>query len=1225
MALTGFSASDFLRQAAVVWPGGQPFLVSWWGWIESGYGGATANAYLIGEATGAHRRDTGVFGTEVRPFAEVVAASTGSANITALNGAGNEVWFNATGAWVANNLREVWIDGSAKVSNTTNIAANAPQVTNIGARTDVTPGAPAPWPANSGLAEMSVWDTTGFSTANRNSLAALLSAITGSGVALNANNINAQSGQPWTGALVAYWDMRELVDVGGGVFIVPDLSGNGHDLTVVGTLSLFDSHPPVASTITLLDESGAITFAGTQDTIEVPEVVSLLDQSGAITFAGNQDVIDLPVPSAEFYRETFTGPNGQNITDHTAESGHTYVLDSLGSGAMSIQANRLRSTSANTAYARAIGNGPGAPDGSYTIDFTLHRFSSVTQGRAGVFVTEDQDIESSLFVYWSDLNDRWECSTWTTPVDTNIDHAPAVGDNLYRAVIATGSPARIQLYVFDAGLNLYVLLLDSNAGGAGDKPSSPNTLGMFLRGNMGVSSGTHIAQAIAESPTPPTMDLPIFHDDFVGVDDDPPDSAKWPTVQVSAGSDASIQGDQLRLQTGGSGSVGDFEDFARLVASHASVTDCRVDFALTIPAEITQWFSLWSLRGNGLWATAADFPVFPRVGYWLQIAGEHAGAGSPVAFIGKAAPDGSTKVDLSGQGSFPLGNVTDDFFARFEVRDEGDVPVVGDPVLIDTAEVVTSHSSVVLTVGAGGVPAGATIFVDYSSSPNTTSGLGITDDGGNTYTPQVTQGELHLYRAFVATPLVSGDEITIVPNTTPLDQSSVVAYYVTGLANADAADSVVQLVSGAGPNATGPVTVPSGGIALVSAHILNTLAESSYVQDPNFTDIGSARTVPTLRRVDSSFRRVGGSVTYDPTFASGTRRLMIAAYARTPATQVRVLAAVRPQSEGPIPDGAWDIQAVDSAGTLFFEPGVLQIGLGGSENADELRTLLLDEITLFIPGTEVVGQPGVIRFTGTQDILETEGDAVTLLDRAGAISSVGTQDVVDIPEEIITLLDQFGAISFEATQDSIEVPASVTLMDQPGAMNVTGTQDITEVPATTTLLDATGTMTFVGTQDEVDVPATITITDASGHIRLIGTHDQVEIGDDLLIVDRFGRVHFTGAQDSIEVPEVIEILDAAGRVALSGTHDILVALEGIVVTDVSGVVRLTATADQLETEAGPVVLVDAAGAMLFRGMSDVLNTEFLRARLLDGDVVIGPRFDARVTIGTSSVGASSLT
>ncbi len=83
-----------------------------------------------------------------------------------------------------------------------------------------------------GIAEISLWNGTGMTSGNMDSLISKL-ALGG-----NPLNITAETAQPWTGLLVAYWKLLNSTDLG-------DYSGNGHDLTAVGTVTNFSSHPVI--------------------------------------------------------------------------------------------------------------------------------------------------------------------------------------------------------------------------------------------------------------------------------------------------------------------------------------------------------------------------------------------------------------------------------------------------------------------------------------------------------------------------------------------------------------------------------------------------------------------------------------------------------------------------------------------------------------------------------------------------------------------------------------------------------------------------------------------------------------------------------------------------------------------------------------------------------------------------------------------------------------------
>lgn len=95
-----------------------------------------------------------------------------------------------------------------------------------------------PLPASNGaLAEISLWDVTAFALADLGDLAALLG--TASPTAPNPLAVNSDTGEAWEGAIESYWRMMSPSDIN-------DRTGIGHHMTVVGSLSTFGTHPPVA-------------------------------------------------------------------------------------------------------------------------------------------------------------------------------------------------------------------------------------------------------------------------------------------------------------------------------------------------------------------------------------------------------------------------------------------------------------------------------------------------------------------------------------------------------------------------------------------------------------------------------------------------------------------------------------------------------------------------------------------------------------------------------------------------------------------------------------------------------------------------------------------------------------------------------------------------------------------------------------------------------------------
>lgn len=221
MGVTGWSATDYLNRAAGVYST-RPLMISAWCWSQAP---GTGTAVEIGTDGSADNRrtlqKTGAIEIGVSEQDGSFEATAGSPDAHP-----DETWFQASGYFIASGDREATRDGGAAGSSVGIINPSAPDVTRIGVRSDES----NPWDATGGLAEVSIWDATGLDATARRQLDALLAA------GVNPLVINA-SGQ-FAGLLVAYWRLRSPTDV-------TDLSGNGHDLTEVGTLSIHASHPPV--------------------------------------------------------------------------------------------------------------------------------------------------------------------------------------------------------------------------------------------------------------------------------------------------------------------------------------------------------------------------------------------------------------------------------------------------------------------------------------------------------------------------------------------------------------------------------------------------------------------------------------------------------------------------------------------------------------------------------------------------------------------------------------------------------------------------------------------------------------------------------------------------------------------------------------------------------------------------------------------------------------------
>jgi hypothetical protein len=224
MAITGWSTANYLTRAAAV--ATQPILVSAWGLHKAT--GTQGRAFEVGiSGNNQHRRTLQV---DAAALPGAVQHSTSSVTGIAVATAAPAVdtWFQMSGWFLTNTSREITWDNANLGSNTVSKAPSAPDTTRIGLGC----GGVGDWATAGALAEVSVWDATGFTATDRRNLDAKLAAGD------NPLAINAEAAQPWTGKLLAYWPMLSHTDLA-------DASGNGHDMTMVGTLTTFASHPPV--------------------------------------------------------------------------------------------------------------------------------------------------------------------------------------------------------------------------------------------------------------------------------------------------------------------------------------------------------------------------------------------------------------------------------------------------------------------------------------------------------------------------------------------------------------------------------------------------------------------------------------------------------------------------------------------------------------------------------------------------------------------------------------------------------------------------------------------------------------------------------------------------------------------------------------------------------------------------------------------------------------------
>jgi len=222
MGLTGWSTSNYLSASSMPITA-YPFLVSSW-------------FITPGNATDRYISALGVSDTDFNGLAPSASGRYQALSYkdpalgAAQSGVGaipTSTWNNYVGTFNSTTSRDVYKDGTGKFSDTTTVVPSTPTILTIG----VSPGFLQPLGSDEGVAEASIWDTTGFSSTDRDNLAVQLA------TSANPMAINTQAAQAWTGKLVWY---RRLFNTAG-----LNVGTTGSDLTMTGTLTNHASHPTV--------------------------------------------------------------------------------------------------------------------------------------------------------------------------------------------------------------------------------------------------------------------------------------------------------------------------------------------------------------------------------------------------------------------------------------------------------------------------------------------------------------------------------------------------------------------------------------------------------------------------------------------------------------------------------------------------------------------------------------------------------------------------------------------------------------------------------------------------------------------------------------------------------------------------------------------------------------------------------------------------------------------
>lgn len=224
MAITGWSGTDYLnRLTTTLWNGSDDVFANAWGFRpqDSGQGDLLGiGDDSVSDEFRLRVNNSNALSQDVNN-GSVVSTTTGIEPP-------NETWFSVQGVkQVSSTAIQVWLDGANNDSS--GLASGAISVDEVRVGQSLLGSSFA---STWGLAEVSFWDTSGFTNTQLGNLATQLAG--GS----NPLALDTQGAQPWGGTLLAYYRLEDNTDT-------DDLTGNGHDLSTVGTLSTFSSHPDV--------------------------------------------------------------------------------------------------------------------------------------------------------------------------------------------------------------------------------------------------------------------------------------------------------------------------------------------------------------------------------------------------------------------------------------------------------------------------------------------------------------------------------------------------------------------------------------------------------------------------------------------------------------------------------------------------------------------------------------------------------------------------------------------------------------------------------------------------------------------------------------------------------------------------------------------------------------------------------------------------------------------
>lgn len=233
MALTGWSSANYLSRDEDIQA--LPYFVS--AWIKTPQGVVHKTIFTKGLIAnwGSNANSTRVLAANDNTriwVAEYDDAGNPVGNAQVAAAYANDTWEHVSAAFISTVLREVR-DAAQFNSNATSATLTTPTRSSVGRDQAGT----RPFGNTDGLAEVSIWDVTGFTQTDRDNLDSQLRTLVGGTSALNPLVIDAQSAVAWTGKLVAYWPLITSTDLAD--------KKSTHNLTMQGTITNYATHPPV--------------------------------------------------------------------------------------------------------------------------------------------------------------------------------------------------------------------------------------------------------------------------------------------------------------------------------------------------------------------------------------------------------------------------------------------------------------------------------------------------------------------------------------------------------------------------------------------------------------------------------------------------------------------------------------------------------------------------------------------------------------------------------------------------------------------------------------------------------------------------------------------------------------------------------------------------------------------------------------------------------------------